>query len=93
MRRLSVRIPNVVDVEIRDDTPRVERRQVERELSADARLVIGRATGLLMQRHGLQADRALALLTMLAHQKDLRVSVLAERFVAASQIGRSTPQP
>jgi ANTAR domain len=91
MRRLSVHIPNVADIELRDDAPWIERRHVERELSADARVVIAEATGLLMQRHGLQADRALALLTTLAHQKDLRVSVLAERFVAAAQIGRAAP--
>jgi hypothetical protein len=87
MRRLSVHIPNVADIEIRDDAPRAERRLVEREMSASARLLIAQATGLLMQRHGLQADRALALLTTLARQKDLRLSVLAERFVLASQIG------
>jgi AmiR/NasT family two-component response regulator len=90
MRRLSVHIPNVANIEIRDDAPRIERRHVERELSADARIMIAQATGLLMQRHGLQADRALALLTMLARQKELRVSVLAERFVLASQIGRGS---
>lgn len=93
MRRLSVHIPNVVDIELRDDASRVERRHVERELSADARVLIAQATGLLMQRHGLQPDRALALLTTLARQKDLRVSVLAERFVLASQIGGGASPP
>jgi AmiR/NasT family two-component response regulator len=84
-----MRIPNVADVDSREDSPRVERRLVERELTSDARVAIAQATGLLMERHGLQADRALALLAMLARQKDLRVSVVAERFVAAAQISRA----
>lgn len=48
----------------------------------DARHVIGQAQGMLMQRFGIDADRAFAILRRYSQHQNVRLRVVAERLVA-----------
>jgi hypothetical protein len=49
------------------------------------RMIIGQATGLLMERYGLNADRAFKLLVSLAHEFEADVNVVASRMVSIGE--------
>ena len=52
----------------------------------DTRTVIGQATGILMERYGLDASKAFALLTRVSSQSNVRVRDLAQELVDTGQI-------
>jgi hypothetical protein len=65
----------------------------ERQLSSlqqalGSRIVVGQATGLLMERHGLAADRAFDMLVQLAREADVKIQVVAERVVTVGEARR-----
>jgi hypothetical protein len=53
------------------------------------RATVGQATGLLMGRHNLTSERAGAMLSALAHEKNLRRAVVAKRLIAAASSHRA----
>jgi hypothetical protein len=64
-----------------------EKARLERKLTSlkrilASRIVIGQASGQLMERHSLDADRAFKMLVYLAHDSNVEVHVVAARVVA-----------
>jgi hypothetical protein len=53
-----------------------------------SRIVVGQATGLLMERHGLAAEHAFDMLVQLARESDTKVQVVAERVVTVGEARR-----
>lgn len=49
------------------------------------RTVIGQAVGIVMERYGMTADRAFAFLTRLSQNRNVKLRLIAEELVAASE--------
>ena len=54
-------------------------------LGLEHRTVIGQATGILMERHKMDADRAFATLLRVSSQRNRKVRDIAEELVASGQ--------
>ena len=75
----------VLDVPAPVDRPDPERGHTDLDAQTQAalqtRMVIGQAAGILMQRDGLSAERAFALLVETSQQTNLKLRDIAQRLV------------
>jgi hypothetical protein len=71
--------------------------KVNRELATlhqaiDNRTVIGQATGVLMERHGLSAERSFAVIVHLSNEMNVKVRVVADQIVGTTGLhGAANP--
>jgi hypothetical protein len=64
----------------------LERRPAALQRTLTSRIRIGQATGLLMERYSLDADRAFRMLVYLAHESKVKVDEIAERVVVSGEL-------
>jgi response regulator NasT len=67
----------------------LERRLASLQWTLSSRIRIGQATGLLMERYSLDADRAFRMLVYLAHESKVKVHEIADRVVANGELRRA----
>jgi len=58
------------------------------KVALDSRNVIGQAQGMLMERHGVSADEAFALLTTTSQQRNVKLRVVAEELIHHRRLAR-----
>lgn len=69
-------------------------RSTERNLRTIAtRQLIGQAQGILMERHGLTAHQAFALLTKVSQERNLKLHTVADHLVLSGELGRFVAPP
>jgi AmiR/NasT family two-component response regulator len=57
----------------------------------DSRTMLAMATGILMERYGLERARAAALLVKVSERSDVPVETLARRVLGTAGLNRLTP--
>jgi len=62
----------------------VNRELATLRLAIEHRTVLGQATGILMERHGLSADRSFAMIVKLSNRMNVKASTVAAELVAAA---------
>ena len=65
----------------------LRRRQEQFSVALDSRDIIGQAKGMLMERYGIDADEAFALLKKMSQESNVKLSRIAENVVALTHPG------
>ncbi|WP_395307669.1 GAF and ANTAR domain-containing protein [Mycobacterium sp. AMU20-3851] len=70
----------------------LRRRQEQFSVALDSRDIIGQAKGMLMERYGIDADEAFALLKKMSQESNVKLSRIAENNVALTHPGAKRNQ-